>query len=193
MVSDQVRMQAWFSIMAMKSQRACGSIPWFVVALETEIRGFQRRHTLMISQPWFVQDTDSAAQCVASFLEYFGLRLIRQHASAVATPHPREHKKNLSCWITKLQTSSNSTIFTYWISLMSLSDWKELTNHIDSLFINFKVFAFPFASILCSHILPVGTCCIGSTLCPSSFSPPCIPSHVLLFRPGALRKWDVRI
>ena len=38
-----------------------------------------------------MQDTDSAAQGVASLLEYFGL--IRQHASAVATPHPREHKK----------------------------------------------------------------------------------------------------
>ena len=77
--------------MAMKSQR--GSIPWFVVALETEIRGFQRRHTFNDIATMILQDTYSAAQGVASFLEYFGLRHIRQQASAVATPHPREHKK----------------------------------------------------------------------------------------------------
>ena len=45
-------------------------------------------------------------------------------------------------WITKLRTSSNSTIITYWISLMSLSDWKELTNHIHSLYIYTKYLHF---------------------------------------------------
>ena len=52
-------------------------------------------------------------------------------------------------WITKLRTSSNSTIITYWISLMSLSDWKELTNHIHSLYIHIHIYIQSICISIC--------------------------------------------